>query len=486
MKVNKRFNNKTANNIRVNKKSSWISQKLIIALFGMAICMGVNASSVSALAEQSSNSTEVPVNSAVPSVSPASETDVPAESTIIPTTTVIPSLVPSTVPVVTPTAQVVMPTAPAVTSTVPTASPTTPAIVNSDKLNKTSLKLETAQVYVLKLLNEKGSVTWSSSNEDVVTVNKHGKVKAIAAGTAKVYAECGKVRYQCSVKVNNNGLDYPLYVMEKGEVLRLHFTGNNAKLTWKSSNKSVAKVNNGKVTALKKGYAVISAKAGNKSYECSVVVSSATKSVIYLTFDDGPSLTSTPKILDILKKNKVHATFFTIAYDKQGEKLVKREAAEGHTVAIHGASHDYGKIYTSKEAYLKNITDQQKRIKKTIGKNVWITRFPGGSSNLVSRHYSRGIMKTLVKEVDKAGFAYFDWNVSSGDAGGPISSDQVYSNVTRTLKKNRENVVLMHDFSNNNKTIGALDRVIKYGKSHGYTFKAITGSTLEVHHNVQN
>lgn len=54
------------------------------------------------------------------------------------------------------------------------------------------------------------------------------------------------------------------------------------------------------------------------------------------------------------------------------------------------------------------------------------------------------------------------------------------------LRKNRENVVLMHDFSGNYKTIGALDRIIKYGKSHGYEFRAITDSTTAVHHGVQN
>lgn len=71
---------------------------------------------------------------------------------------------------------------------------------------------------------------------------------------------------------------------------------------------------------------------------------------------------------------------------------------------------------------MDNLYNQQNKLYKTLGYKVWITRFPGGSSNLVSRSYSRGIMTKLVKKVDKAGFSYFDWNVSSSDAGGATNS----------------------------------------------------------------
>ena len=209
------------------------------------------------------------------------------------------------------------------------------------------------------------------------------------------------------------------------------------------------------------------------------------KGVIYLTFDDGPTTSITPKVLDILKEKNVKATFFILNYDENGEKLVQREINEGHTVGIHGYSHDYKKIYQSVDAYMNNITKLQEKIKNSTGYNATITRFPGGSSNTVSR-YNPGIMTKLVKEVPERGYKYFDWNISSGDAGGAKTSQDVYKNVTKGLSHNRANVVLMHDFSGNTKTLNALSDIIDYGIKNGYTFSNITESTPMVTHGVNN
>ncbi len=209
------------------------------------------------------------------------------------------------------------------------------------------------------------------------------------------------------------------------------------------------------------------------------------KGVIYLTFDDGPSTSITPKILDILKKKNVKATFFILNYDGAKEEIVKREVNEGHTVAIHGYSHNYKEIYKSEEIYMQNIRKLQDKIKKSTGYNATITRFPGGSSNIVSR-YNPGIMSRLTKTVLDNGYKYFDWNVSSGDAGEAKSSSDVYYNVVSNLSKSRSNVVLMHDFNGNTKTLNALEDIIDYGISNGYTFGKITESTAMVTHSVNN
>lgn len=209
------------------------------------------------------------------------------------------------------------------------------------------------------------------------------------------------------------------------------------------------------------------------------------KGVIYLTFDDGPTTSITPKILDILKEKNVKATFFILNYNSNTENLVKREISEGHTVGIHGYSHDYSAIYKSVDAYMNNITKLQEKIKNSTGYNATITRFPGGSSNTVSR-YNPGIMTILSNEVVSRGYKYFDWNVSSGDAGGARTSQDVYNNVINGLRKNRANVVLMHDFSGNTKTLNALADIIDYGLNNGYTFSNITESTPMVTHNINN
>ena len=215
--------------------------------------------------------------------------------------------------------------------------------------------------------------------------------------------------------------------------------------------------------------------------------SSSEKGVIYLTIDDGPSTDITPKMLDILKEENVKATFFILNYNSTGEKIVKREVAEGHAVGIHGYSHDYKTIYKSDEAYMNNLNKLQAKIKESTGITSKITRFPGGSSNTVSKKYSAGIMSRLVKLVEKNGYKYYDWNISSGDAGGAKTSQAVYKNVTKGLSKKKANVVLIHDFSGNTKTLNALRDIIQYGKSNGYEFRTLSyDSSLVCHHGVNN
>lgn len=197
--------------------------------------------------------------------------------------------------------------------------------------------------------------------------------------------------------------------------------------------------------------------------------------VIWLTFDDGPSATITPKVLDILKKENVKATFFVLNYSSSNEHLIKRIVAEGHTIGIHGYSHEYSKIYKSKETFMNNIYSLQDKIYKSTGVKSMYIRFPGGSSNTVSRHYCKGIMTELTKEVLSKGFRYYDWNISSGDAGGAKNAKAVYKNVTKNLSKKRGNLVLCHDI--HQKTLEALPDIIKYAKKEGYTFAKIDDNT---------
>lgn len=208
--------------------------------------------------------------------------------------------------------------------------------------------------------------------------------------------------------------------------------------------------------------------------------------VIYLTFDDGPSLDITPKILDILKEENIKATFFILNYNKNREILVKRIVEEGHTIGIHGYSHEYKEIYISKETFMNNITKLQEKIKESTGVNTMYIRFPGGSSNTVSKKYSPGIMSQLTKKLLNDGYKYFDWNVSSGDAGGAKTKQEVYQNVTKQLKKTRPNMVLMHDFSRNTKTLEALRDIIHFGKENGYTFEKIAQDTPMITQKVAN
>ncbi len=282
---------------------------------------------------------------------------------------------------------------------------------------------------------------------------------------------------------------YPQFTMMKGEKLPLQFTDKRSvrEYTWRSSDAKTASVSKkGVVKAKKVGTAVITGTKGNESVTCNLTIKKKPKSIIYLTFDDGPSRYSTPKILKILKKNNVKATFFELKPAKKDYDLTQRILDEGHTLAIHGYQHKYEKVYQSDAGYRRNLDKLQALFYSKFG--VWCTlsRFPGGSSNTVSRHYNKGIMTRLSKKVGTWGYKYFDWNVSSSDAGGAKNAGQVFRSVKSGLVKGRENVILMHDFSHNDKTIRALDRVIKYGKKKGFVFKAMTAATTEVHHGINN
>ena len=173
-------------------------------------------------------------------------------------------------------------------------------------------------------------------------------------------------------------------------------------------------------------------------------------------------------------------------YSKSNEKYIKRIVKEGHTIGIHGYSHAYSKIYKSRSAFLDNVYTLQEKIKKSTGVSTRYIRFPGGSSNTISRRYKRGIMTDLTKAMLGRGFKYYDWNVCAEDAGSAKNATQVYNYVVRNLSKKRGNMVLMHDFYSNKKGLEALPRIIKYAKQHGYTFAAIDDNTPMYAQHVNN
>ena len=204
--------------------------------------------------------------------------------------------------------------------------------------------------------------------------------------------------------------------------------------------------------------------------------------VIYLTFDDGPSYV-TEKILDILDEENVKATFFVIS----ANKYTKRAYNSGHTIGLHSNTHDYSYIYKSSNNYFSDLNKISDKVYNTIGIRTKIIRFPGGSSNTVSRNYNKGIMTYLTEEVVNRGYTYYDWNIGSNDTGRDSNnSNNIYYNVVNNLSHNKTNVVLMHDSYGHDATASALRRIISYGKEYGYTFKAITEDTPLVRHSVNN
>lgn len=200
--------------------------------------------------------------------------------------------------------------------------------------------------------------------------------------------------------------------------------------------------------------------------------------VIYLTFDDGPSV-YTKELLNILKEYNVKATFFVTGNGNR--EYIKKAYNEGHSIGIHTYSHVYKNVYASEEAYFNDLEKVQKIIKEQTGEESRLVRFPGGSSNTVSR-FNKGIMTRLSKELERRGYKYFDWNVSSSDTV-KSNSDDIANTVIRRLKKGN-NVVLQHDTKYY--SVKAVRKIIEYGLANGYTFAKLDVTSPTVHHGINN
>lgn len=213
------------------------------------------------------------------------------------------------------------------------------------------------------------------------------------------------------------------------------------------------------------------------------VVTDPADKVIYLTFDDGPG-PYTQKLLDILDKYNVKATFFVTHGYPNYENLIGEEARRGHTVAVHSYTHKYDQIYRSVDAFFEDFNKMNDVIKAQTGQESSILRFPGGSSNTVSKKYCPGVMTALTNEMNNRGILYADWNVSSGDAGETTSTQQVVTNVINGIQKNHVSTILQHDIKDF--SVNAVEQIIQWGKSNGYTFLPLTEHSPMFHQPVAN
>ena len=162
---------------------------------------------------------------------------------------------------------------------------------------------------------------------------------------------------------------------------------------------------------------------------------------------------------------------------------MKRIVDEGHAIAIHCTEHEYQKIYASEDAYFSDMENMQNIIFEHTGVKTQLVRFPGGSSNTVSR-FNPGIMTRLTKALRARGYQYYDWNVDSNDAGGATTADKVYENVVNGCKNRRVSVVLQHDVKKY--SVEAVERIILWGLENGYTFLPLDLTSPHAHHGVNN
>nr|WP_243156209.1 polysaccharide deacetylase family protein [Clostridium sp. C2-6-12] len=204
-------------------------------------------------------------------------------------------------------------------------------------------------------------------------------------------------------------------------------------------------------------------------------VASNNKKIIYLTFDDGPSSKVTNKILDTLKENNVNGTFFLIGNQIKGkEEIVKRIYKEGNSIGLHSYTHNYKKIYSNEDAFIKEMFDCRNEVKRVVGISPNIIRFPGGSSKRLS--------KSLLNKLHEKKLKVYDWNLDNCDGLKPKTSpEELFEKAIEGKGKKKKIVLLLHCGDVHENTYKALNKIIKYYQSKGYEFRTITEETAELY-----
>lgn len=201
---------------------------------------------------------------------------------------------------------------------------------------------------------------------------------------------------------------------------------------------------------------------------------------VYLTFDDGPS-SNTSRILDILKEKNVKGTFFVVGrLSDTTTPMYKRIVDEGHAIGMHSYTHKYNEIYKDTDSFIYDVEKIQLLIYEQTGVMSKLYRFPGGSSNTVSRTD----IKKLSEELNKRDIKYFDWNVVSGDASSTygLPKEEIVRRCTQGALAHENAVILMHDLPEKATTVEALPDIIDYFQSIGVEILPLDENSEQIHH----
>ena len=194
----------------------------------------------------------------------------------------------------------------------------------------------------------------------------------------------------------------------------------------------------------------------------------------YLTFDDGPTLSVTPRILDTLRRYNAKATFFMVGTLIENNKsMARRVYDEGHCLANHSYAHNYSDLYADKDTFMNEINKTFELIREVTGEEDYpkIFRFPGGGFNAGSYGAAKQDYKLVLKE---NGIRYCDWNALNGDAEGKKrTAEELAERVKKTTNGKEDVVILMHDAAAKSTTADALPYVLEYLISEGYKFKTL-------------
>ncbi|MBU3161310.1 polysaccharide deacetylase [Clostridium frigoris] len=206
--------------------------------------------------------------------------------------------------------------------------------------------------------------------------------------------------------------------------------------------------------------------------------------IAFLTFDDGPSTTVTPQILDILKENNVKATFFllgeNIEINKKSKELVKREFNEGHAIGNHTYAHNRNNMLfpnnqVNVPIFMKDVKKNDDVLKNVLGQDFTtrILRVPGGYMSRL--YYNDSNLPEFDAKLKKENLISIDWNVEIKDASGKRNKGpaELFSILKEEVGTKSKVIILMHDTYGKVQTANVLPQIIQYLKDQGYEFRTI-------------
>lgn len=300
------------------------------------------------------------------------------------------------------------------------------------KLTTTSMKLtvnKTSNI-VIKDKNTKATYTFKSSDTKVATVSKTGAVKGIKAGTA-------------TITVNST---YNKKVSKVGSV----------KVTVSNVAKPTVAPTAAPTVTPKPTPTIVPVEVPKDPITGEIDYSKAM--LIALTFDDGPNLTITPKVLDKLEKYNVVASFFLIGSNLNDsvKPVMERQLKDGCEINNHSWSHQYMTTFDAAKLK-KEIEDTSKKIFDMVGVTPKFFRPPFIAYNA-----------TMYKAIDLP----FINGINGADWEANATAQKRADSILAQAKDG--NIILMHDFAGNNNTVDALDIIIPELQRRGYVFVTVS------------
>lgn len=190
---------------------------------------------------------------------------------------------------------------------------------------------------------------------------------------------------------------------------------------------------------------------------------------VYLTFDDGPDITNTPMVLNILDNYGVKATFFVVGTNiEKNPEIFKDTVKRGHAIGNHTYNHKYNDVYSGTGGFMESIKTNEELIFRYTGQRPRIVRDPGGEAR------NNGSLKRVLAQ---NGYWLVDWNVDSHDSRKPSPEGaEIVENIRwQMMNKNLWPgvVILMHDGAGHLNSVRALPTVIEMLQNQGFKFEVL-------------